>query len=183
MPAPKTLILALLALALVAAAPAGVLAGCGEEEEETHVEGEPVEVDGLSYNVQLTRFLNPGDPEDSSYLAGEPPAPPGKQYLGVFMVIENETSGPARVAREMTVADTRGNPYRPVGSTSDYALQLGAEVPPGGELPRPGTTAAAGPIQGAMVLFLVDQDVTENRPVTLEIPSEHGEPGHVELDI
>jgi hypothetical protein len=185
MPVPKTAILALLALSLALAAPAALLAGCGEEEHEGEalVEGEPVEVGGLAYSVQLTRFLNPGDPEDASYLAGEPPAPRGKQYLGVFMVVENHSSEPARVAAEMSVADTHGAHFEPVESRSEHALDLGAQVPGDGVLPLPGTTAAAGPIKGAMVLFLVDGEVTESRPLELEIHGPHNESGHVELDI
>lgn len=41
------------------------IAACGEEETHEVVEGEPLELGELSYNVQLTRFLNPDDPEDS----------------------------------------------------------------------------------------------------------------------
>lgn len=186
----RSLLASLLVLALAAAAPAAVLAGCGsddDEEEEALVEGEPVEVGGLSYNVQLTRFLNPGDPEDAAYLAGEPPAPRGKVYLGVFMVVENEGSEPARVPYEMTVSDTRKLGYTPERSRSEYALDFGEPLAPEETLPEPGTTAAAGPIKGAMVLFLVPQDMTENRPVELAIPGKGGEfglvYGKVELDI
>lgn len=183
--APKALLAALLALSVALAAPAALLAGCGDEEEEGEalVEGEPVEVGDLSYNVQLTRFLNPGDPEDASYLAGQPPAPEGRQYLGVFMTVENEGSEPARVPTEMDLSDTRGEPYEPVRSRSEYAVDFGASLAPGEELPQPGTTAAAGPIKGSMVLFLVPEDMTENRPVELIIPGEKKEFAKVELDI
>ncbi len=50
------------------------LSACGEEEESEVVEGEPIEVAGLEYNVQITRFLNPDDTEDAEYLVGQPPA-------------------------------------------------------------------------------------------------------------
>lgn len=180
----------LVAVVLAAVLGALALAGCGTEHEEAVVEGEPVEVGDLSYNVQLTRFLNPGDPEDAAYLEGVPPAPRGTQYLGVFMIVENEGSEPARLPTEMEVTDTRaeagdglvGHGQLQQGE-SDYALKLGSELAPGEELPQPGTTAASGPIRGAMVLFQVEADVTENRPLELEIPGEGGESGHVELDI
>ena len=45
----------------------------------------------MSTTVQITRFLNPDDAEDAEYLVGQPPPPPGKVYLGVFMVVTNET--------------------------------------------------------------------------------------------
>jgi hypothetical protein len=56
-------------------------------------------------------------------------------------------------------------------------------VPAGGEIPIPSTTAAEGVIGGAMLLFLVDQQVAENRPLELEVPGDAGESGFVELDI
>ncbi len=159
------------------------LGACGEEEELDVIEGEAVELGDLAYNVQLTRFLNPDDTEDKSYLIGQPPAPEGKQYLGVFMKVTNDGDKPATIAGPMEVIDTRENVYDPLESDSEYALDLFAVVPADEELPEPGTTAAAGPIKGAMLLFLVDDFVSENRPLELEIPGPDGESGHVELDL
>ena len=51
------------------------------------------------------------------------------------------------------------------------------------QLPEPESTAANGPIQGAMVLFLIDEAATEDRPLILDIPSSAGAAGEVELDI
>jgi hypothetical protein len=173
-------------LALVAALLAGALtvAGCGEDEEELDViEGEPVELGELRYNVQITRFLNPNDPEDEAYLVGQPDASPDEEYLGVFMTIENESDSSVQLPDEMTVVDTRDNTYEPRESESVYALELGATLEGGDELPAPDTPAATGPINGAMVLFLVNRSVTENRPIELEIPSSTGEEARVELDI
>ena len=55
-----------------------VAAGCGEEEELHVIEGEPLELGELRYNVQITRFLNPDDPEDQGYLVGQEPPEPGR---------------------------------------------------------------------------------------------------------
>jgi hypothetical protein len=173
-------------LVLVAALLAGALAvaGCGEDEEELDViEGEPVELGELRYNVQITRFLNLSDPEDEAYLGGQPDPSPDEEYLGVFMTIENEGDSSAKLPDEMTVVDTRDNTYEPLESESVYALDLGATLEGGGELPAPDTPAATGPINGAMVLFRVNRSVTENRPIELEIPSSIGEEARVELDI
>jgi hypothetical protein len=174
--------LGLAALLLVAAL---VVVGCGEEEGLDVAEGEPVELGELRYNVQLTRFLNPDDPEDEAYLRGAPQASPDEEYLAVFMTIENEGDESAALPGEMTIRDTRDNTYEPLPSRSEYALELGSTIPPGGEVPRPDTPAASGPIKGAMVLFVVNGTVTENRPIELEIPfpTQTDEPGRVELDI
>lgn len=170
-------------LALCALAAAGVLAACGEEEEELEVaEGEPVEVNGLSYNVALTRFLNPNDNEDAEYLVGQPPVEPGMNYLGVFLTIENETDERLFSSSRYEVVDTQGRRFEPLESRSPYALELGEPVPAHGELPLDDTTAAAGPIKGAMLLFYVSDEVTENRPLDLEIETV-SETGTVQLDI
>ena len=67
--------LAALALAVLAlGACAAALRRGGESEV---AEGEPIEVAGLGYNVQITRFLNPDDTEDAEYLVGQPPPSPG----------------------------------------------------------------------------------------------------------
>lgn len=172
---------ALLAV-LVAVALAGAVSACGEEEETEVVEGEPVEVSDLSYNVGLTRFLNPDDNEDAEYLVGLPQAEPDTEYLGVFLTIENETEDPLPSVHAYTVHDTLANKYETVDSESPYALDIGAEVPGESELPLPDTTAATGPNHGSLLIFLVDDEVSENRPLRLAV--EGGEStGEVVLDI
>jgi hypothetical protein len=172
------------ALALAAILAAGALAagGCGEEEELHVDEGEPVELGEVRYNVQITRFLNPTDPEDTAYLEGEPKPKPGEAYLGVFMTIDNEGDEPAKIPEEFEVVDTRDNRYHPVETDNPFALVPGSEVGPGEEVPAPDTPAAAGPIKGAMLLFLVPETAAENRPLELEIPTPEAT-GRVELDI
>ncbi|MGH2954381.1 MAG: hypothetical protein ACRDK9_10260 [Solirubrobacterales bacterium] len=173
-----------LAIALCVLSAFGALgvAGCGEEEELEVVEGEPLHLGELSYNVQLTRFLNPDDNEDAEYLIDQDPAPSGEAYLGVFMVIDNGSGDAQTSASEFTIADTTEQHFEPLSSDSPYALEAGEQVPAEGQLPLADTTAASGPIQGAMLLFLVPDAVTENRPLELEIAGAD-ETGHVELDI
>ena len=157
-------------------------AACGESETSEGVEGEPVDVGGLSYNVQITRFLNPDDAEDSEYLAGQPPPEPGKSYLGVFLVIENDSDEPIASASGYTIIDTLDTEYDAVDSDSPYALDIGAEVPADGVMPLPNTTASTGPNHGSLLIFPVSDDVSDNRPLHLEIQSSDGT-GDVILDI
>jgi hypothetical protein len=177
---PRIVLTAALALALILLA--GALSACGAEEEAEAVEGEPIEIAGLSYNVQITRFLNPDDTEDMEYLVGQPPPPPGTEYLGVFMVIENHSEDPRPSATDYTVIDTLDQEFEPVESESPYALEIGAEVPAEGLLPIPGTSAATGPNHGSLVIFRVADDVSENRPLMLEIEGS-GDTGEIILDI
>jgi hypothetical protein len=182
-PAMRPRLAALLAICLLAVLTAAS-AGCGGPEAvlSEGKEGEPVEVDELLYNVQLTRFLNPADNEDSEYLVGTPPAPPGKAYLGVFLVIENQTEEAIESADDYTVADTLENEYELLESGSPYALEIGAEVPPEEQLPAPDTTPYAGFNKGSLLIFEVDDNVGENRPLQLHIESVDAS-GEVELDI
>jgi hypothetical protein len=174
--------LAAVLLCLLSFVAVGCLAGCGEEET-THVEeGEPLELGELRYNIQITRFLNPADTEDAEYLAGQAPEEPGKSYLGVFLVIENESEEEHPSASTYEVLDLEDQRFEPAETESPYALDIGATVPAEGQLPLPDSTAQTGPIKGAMLLFLVDDSVTENRPLELEIGGEDAA-GTVELDI
>jgi hypothetical protein len=169
--------LALVAIALFAA-------GCGEEETSHVVEGEPLELGDLHVNVQLTRFLNPDDAEDSEYLEGQELPPPGENYLAVFMEVENEGDETLQLptAEEIEVEDTTGEVFHPVESDTVFALDLGAEVPAGETIPGDDTAAAEGPVQGAIVIFLLTRAAEENRPLEMHLEA-NGEEGTVELDL
>lgn len=180
-----------LALSIIALA-FGAIA-CGEEEETELrdgkeivfvVEGEPIELGDLRFNVQLTRFLNPNDTEDSEYLEGLPAPGAGKDYLAVFMEVENEGDEDLRLpsAVEMEIEDTTDQVFDPIETDSLFALELGSTIEAGGEVPSSNTAAASGPVQGSIVLFLVDKVVSENRPLELKILAD-GEEGLIELDI
>lgn len=175
--------LSLLALALLAL---GLIAGCGnsnEEDELQAVEGEPLELGTLLYNVQITRFLNPSNPEDRGYVEGLPDAESGKDYLAVFMRIQNEGDEAQSIPSSFTIKTSRDETFEPVETENPFALPFGAEIPPGGQLPAIDSAAASGPIKGSMVLYLIDTTATENRPLELEIPGPDGENGTIELDI
>lgn len=159
-----------------------VVAGCGEEEHSESREGEPLELGELSYNVQITRFLNPDDVEDAEYLVGQAPPKPGNEYLGVFMVVSNETEEALPSADTYVVRDTLENEYEPLETETPYALDVGAEVPAEGQLPIPDSTAATGPNQGSLLVFEVSEEVSDNRPLRLEIDGPE-EAGEITLDI
>ena len=173
---------AVLAAVLIAG---GALAGCGSDPEDvTSVdEGQPMKLGELVYNIQISRFLNLTDEEDSAYLAGLPPPASDKLYLAVFMTVENDGDTDQTLPKDFKVVDTTGTAYKPIPSKSDFALPLGGTVPAERTLPSAESTAANGPIQGSMVLFEVSDQAIENRPLILDIPSSTGSPGEVTLDI
>lgn len=170
----------LLALSLLALLGLG---GCGVSGEETEVnEGEPLELGDLSFNVQITRFLNPSSTEDSAYLEGAPELAQGQQFLAVFMQVDNEGESPNVVPYPIKIIDTRGNVYVQAKVDNDFALVPGTPVEPDESLPGPETAARNGPIQGSMILFPIPESATENRPLQLEVPGP-GEVGKIELDL
>ena len=172
-------LLAVLALAVP-------VAGCGDDEEGDEapeaVEGEPLHVGELIYNVSITRFLNPNITEDEAYLEGAPEEPRGMSYLGVFLQIKNETDEELLSASDYHVVDGSHRTYEPFDLETEFSLAVGAPVPADGVIPEPDTVAAAGPTQGALLLFLVNDDVSEERPLELEVGAAAGE-GTIELDI
>jgi hypothetical protein len=160
-------------------------AGCGNDLGKEADEGVPIQLGDLKFNVQETRFLNPSQSDDKEYLAGQQlPTPAGKSYLGVFLTIENTGDNPVRVPTnaDMSVVDTTGAAYPSIPSHTDFAAPLGSTLAPGADIPAPGTAAANGPTQGALILFLTDEGVSENRPLKLEIDFQ-GETGEITLDI
>jgi hypothetical protein len=181
-PAMRRRIAGFAVLALAALVLATALGACGEEQESEVAEGEPIEIAGLHYNIQITRFLNPDDTEDAEYLLGQPTPKPGTSYLGVFMVIDNEGDEVRPSATNYTVSDTLHNEYDSVDSQSPYALTVGSDVPADAQLPIVDSTAQTGPNQGALLIFPVSDAVSDNRPLTLEIQTSDGT-GTVILDI
>ena len=161
------------------------VAGCGNDLGKEADEGVPIQLGELKFNVQETRFLNPSQPDDKEYLEGQQlPTPAGKSYLGIFLTIHNSGDNPVRVPTnaDMSVVDTTGAAYQSIPSHTDFAAPLGSMLAPGGDIPVPGTAAANGPTQGALVLFLVDESLNENRPPKLEIDFA-GETGEITLDL
>jgi hypothetical protein len=171
--------------AVLAIAAGAILAGCETDPENaTEVEeGRLIKVDDLLYNVQITRILNPKDPEDKAYLVGQEPPGGDQYYLGVFMTVANDSDSAAEVPGDFTVEDTVGTTYEPIPSDSLFALKTESTLQPGDQLPELESTAANGPIQGAMVLFRITGAAIEDRPLILHIPSSDGEIREVELDI
>jgi hypothetical protein len=161
------------------------VAGCGNDLGKEADEGVPIQLGDLKYNVQETRFLNPSQSDDKEYLEGQQlPTPAGKSYLGVFLTIQNTGSDPVRIPAnaDMSVVDTTGAAFESIPSHTDFAAPLGSTLAPGADIPGPGTAAANGPTQGSIVLFVLDEGVSENRPLKLEIDSQ-GETGEITLDI
>jgi hypothetical protein len=170
-------------LALLALVAAATLSACGSSEEHAEVvEGEPVTLGELRYNVTFSRFLNPADNEDSAYLVGQAPPPPGSAYFGIFLEVQNESERTQRLVERLTIVDIDHETFEALPSESLYAFPFGGEVEPEEQIPVLDSTPQQGPVQGSVAIFLIPASASENRPLILEIPGPDG-PAEVLLDL
>lgn len=174
-----------LVLAFAIAVSGFAISACGASHEEKHglVEGEPVALGPLEYKVLFTRPLNINDVEDSQYLVGKSDPGPNQLWIGVFVSVKNTDSDNAhRIPDRFEIETTSGRRYANVESNSIYALEPGATIEPNENLPKVDSTPQVGPIQASMLLYKVDDESTEERPVQLIIEGDDG-PATVNLDL
>ncbi len=149
-----------------------------------------LDVGPLTYEVQLSRQLNPTNSEDSSYLKGltaeEAKLEPGQEWFAVFLQVYNHGSVAHTASTSISISDTQNNLYQPIlpDQTNEYAYR-GGEVPANGRLPILDTTAAFGPTQGTMLLFKIQVVSLDNRPLEVKIvdPLDPAEYASAELDV
>jgi hypothetical protein len=176
----------ILALAVIPA-----LSGCTRHHETPEGEGQNVVVDGLTYNVFITRELNLRDPEDHDYYQG-PEAPPGFNYYGVFIQVCNDVNhthgGASTPVSHFRIIDTRDRQYNPVVLPANNIFAYRPRPLSAKQcVPTPGSAAATGPIGGSLLLFKIPVAAIENRPLDLEInpqgPAPVPDSQRIELDI
>ena len=188
--------LATVALALVAAL---ALGACGDSHTrvttgtyagESGQNAPYLNVGPLVYEVQLSRQLNPANIEDSAYLQGLTPAQralkPGEEWFAVFIQVYNQTSTPHIGASSLTISDTQSNTYTPiVPSQANQFAYRGGLVPAESRVPAPGTVAANGGTQGALLLYKIQLVSLDNRPLTLRIvdPADASQTASAVLDV
>jgi len=177
----------------VALAFAALFAGCGnkgEEHIEAETEGIYLVAGGLTYQVQISRFLNPGTIDDAQYLEGLPEGVPAQLpgdeiWFGVWMRVKNYSDETLTPTTNFTILDTEENEYRPVPLDDRNPFKY---VPIGlrhAELiPVPNSANQSGPIQGSLILFRLKTDSLQNRPLKLIIEAGGDElPRIVDLDL
>lgn len=182
-----------LSLAVALLAFAGLAAGCGNQVAVRTVastEGPYLDIDDLQYQVQLSRYLNPADVEDQTYLTGLPPnSPPpagDETYFAVFMRVTNSTEEAISPANDFEILDTQGNVYRPIpldAKVNPFAY-VADPIPPKSMIPPEDSIASEGVIkQGALLLFKLKTDSLQNRPLQLRFRKGSGTQGTIDLDV
>jgi hypothetical protein len=175
-----------LALALCLLGLAAGVAACGDEEpgiSEPAREGLAIRLDGIDYNVFITRQLNPAIPPDDTYYTGAEPEPDETLY-GVFVQACNNSDQPRETAEDFKVVDSQGNEFEPEQEDAGEVIAYEPrELAPEECVPEAGSLAQLGPEAASMLLFRLPVEVTENRPLELEIEGEGDEHLTFELDI
>jgi hypothetical protein len=84
--------------------------------------------------------------------------------------VENHSPSAQTPAPQYKITDTQETVYRPVklGAINQFAYRTGP-IPAHSQIPEFGSAAEGTPIQGALLLFKVNQPSFENRPLVLSI--------------
>jgi hypothetical protein len=171
-----------------------VLVGCGGETGQVttaETEGLYLDINGLKYQIEMSRYMNPADVEDAEYLIGLPESTPppseDETLFGVWVRVENTSEDETRpAASRWEIHDTQENIYRPLPVDPDlneFAYEA-VDVPPKTVLPLPTSAAGQGPIQGLMLLFKIRNESFQNRPLELKFSNGGaGQEGTYDLDV
>ena len=182
-------------LALVTAALAAVAAGgCANSDlglqATAETEGVYLDINGLKYQVQLSRYMNPADVEDREYFVGLPrgtaQATGDETWFGVWVRVENVSDETRPSADRWEIHDTQENVYRPVPLDAEVNpfVYEPTDVPPRTVIPLGSTAAGQGPIQGLLLLFKLKNDALQNRPLELVFGNGGGgQTGTYHLDV
>jgi hypothetical protein len=166
------------------------LAACGQISHPTNAGSEGIYVDAgpVTYQVQLSRQLNPYNVEDKAYLAGQSAAAPTRdqEYLAIFMWAENQGKSNATTTDSFDIVDTQGNKYYPIKlnpQVNPFAW-TSQTLAPNAQEPTPGSQAYFGTSQGGELLFELNNSIYSNRPLTLEIHAPgQAKPSSVSIDL
>jgi hypothetical protein len=191
---PRRLLSALSAVALAV----GVSA-CGHKTAHPHSEpfvdgsassGFYIDAGKITYQVEISRELNPYNTEDKTYIQGVPPADlsvsPSQEWFAIFLWAKNQSSSPAYTSGRFTITDTQGNTYYPIplNSAENDLAWTPMLLRPEQSQPLADSPAFYSPTQGAEVLFKINDSVYSNRPLLLNIYAQgQAKPSQISLDL
>jgi hypothetical protein len=171
------------------------VSACGNKQAvvtEAETEGIYLDVGEVTYQVQISRQLNPGAvPEDRTFVndvePGESKLESGEVWFAVFIRAENQSEDPQPVAKKFEMKDADGHVFEPVAIGPENPFRwTGGTVKDRGVLPSPNSVAGQLSTNGLLLLFKVDAEVFDaSRPLKLEIhsPTDPRTVAEVDLDV
>jgi hypothetical protein len=178
-------------LACALALAVGITA-CGQVNQPTSVLNNGVYINAgpITYQLQVSRELNPFTTEDRQYLTGLPSGQgnlgANELWYGVFLWAKNQTNKAQTTSDSFNIVDSNGDRFYPIPldtNVNGYAWTKQTLAPAAIE-PAPDTTASLSPTQGGLLLFKLPTSVYSNRPLTLQIHAPGvQQPGEISLDL
>jgi hypothetical protein len=166
----------------------GVLTGheVGNEVND----GSYIQAGPITYQLEVSRELNPYSIQDAPYVKGLPPGfpPPtaNQIWYGVFLWAKNQHHKAYRTSDNFEIVDTQGDVYRPVklntalnpwAWTSQLLQKNDTE-------PGENSVQSEGESQGGLLLFKLDISAYANRPLTFYVLNPSGQKlGSISLDL
>ena len=168
-----------------------VVSACGAGEHARYADNLGpgyVQVGQLNYQVQVSRELNPWDPnEDHWYLQGftksQLALPQADEYFGVSLQVYNWSKRAATPTSRFYISDTLGQRFVPMKNPAPNPYSfVPTSIPAGGQSPNISSNAYAGWTQGEFIVFKIPYADLPARPFILHIvgPSTQS---RIELDV
>jgi hypothetical protein len=143
----------------------------------------------VTYQVQVSRQLNPFSYSDVQYLAGVKDAQklgPNQFWYGVFLWAKNQTNRFVHSADKFRLFDSAGQAFYPVKlnpSVNPFAW-TSQVLGPNGTEPADGSIPSSMSTMGDLILFKLPESVYSNRPLMLQVYTPGGkQPSDVSLDL
>jgi hypothetical protein len=165
----------------------GTLAGHEVGSEVNN--GEYIQAGPITYQLQVSRELNPYSVQDVWYIKGLPAGiqrPTANQlWYGVFLWAKNQHHKAYRTSDNFKIVDTQGITYYPIklNPAANPYVWTSQLLPYEGTYPVPDSVQSLGESQGGLVLFKLNSSAYSDRPLTLYILNHRGQKlGSISLD-
>ncbi len=151
-------------------------------------EGIYLDIEGLKYQVQISRQLNPGLIDDRDFLQGlsadDARISKDEEWFGVWIMAENVEHEPLPNAIDFEIRDTQENVYRPLNLGPDNVFAYrGQTVDAGERYPHPNSPAGERNPFGSLVLFKLRRFSLDTPPLELPITGRQGQQAIVNRDV
>ena len=165
--------------------------GAGEHARTTDNLGPGyVQVGQLNYQIQISRELNPYDPnEDANYLHGftksQLALSKTEEWFGISLQVYNWSHAAATPTDRFYITDTLGDRFTPLRNPAPNPFSyVPLSIPAGGQLPNISSNAFASWTQGELIIFKVPYVDLPDRPFVLHVVGSAGQgQSLIELDV